>query len=266
MQRAPAAILNQVVKHFLILENEEAILRHHRLSPDGHAGIVFYYREPFSTTAPLPVVHPRSFVYGQISRFHDLSSGGRTGMLVVVLQPYGLHLLTGIPAHELTDQLISGPLIFGKEGLQLEEQIVLAADTGHRVQLIESFLVNKLQVSPVADPVLQQAVHQIYAHNGLLQVAQLTNILQLTERRLERKFRDNIGLSPKQFLRTIRFQYLLKLLQQAPDDSLTRLAYNAGYYDQSHFIHEFRLLAGITPGQYITQTRLLAINFMQFVR
>jgi len=80
---------------------------------------------------------------------------------------------------------------------------------------------------------------------------------------LERQFRAHVGLTPKQFLRTMRFQYLLKCIQQTPDTSLTRLAYETGYYDQAHFIHEFKQLAGITPTQYLTQTRLLAINFMQ---
>jgi len=263
MQIAPPAILTSLVKHFLVLENDSPALQHHRLSPDGHAGMVFYYKARFSAFSNTGPVHPRSFVYGQISQFHDLASGGAIGMLVVVLQPYALQTLTGVPAHTFTDQLISLPDIFGAAGQQLEESIVLAENDQQRLQLVQHFLIQKLQQHPAAGRLLTAAMAHIQQQHGLMQVGQLTQALHISERQLERQFRAHVGLTPKQFLRTMRFQHLLKCIQQAPEASLTQLAYETGYYDQAHFIHEFKQLAGITPTQYLTQTRLLAINFMQ---
>jgi len=261
MQIAPPQILSDVVKHFLVLEQEQALLRHHRLSPDGHAGMVFCYREPFAQSDQ--TLLPASFVYGQISRFHDLLSGIQTGMLVVVLQPYALHLLTGIPAQQLTDQLVSMPLIFGSAGQALEDALLVAPDYQRRLQLITRFLISRLQQrSANADSMIMQALPFIYQSKGWMQVTELCTALHVTERQLERKFREQIGLRPKQFLRTIRFRQLLKALQQRPAPTLTQLAHDAGYYDQPHFNREFRLLAGITPKEY-QSARLLAINFMQ---
>lgn len=261
MQIAPPQILSDVVKHFLVLEQDQAVLRHHRLSPDGHAGIVCCYREPFAQNDQ--TLLPTSFVYGQISRFHDLLSGINTGMLVVVLQPYALHLLTGIPAQQLTDQLISMPLIFGPAGQTLEDSLIQATDHHSRLQLVTRFLIRQLQQrSANRDQMILRALPLIYQSKGWMQVAELCTGLHITERQLERKFSEQIGLSPKQFLRTIRFRQLLKALQQRPAPTLTQLAYDAGYYDQPHFNREFRLLAGITPKEY-QSARLLAINFMQ---
>lgn len=261
MQIAPPLILNDVVKHFLVLEHEQAVLRHHRLSPDGHAGMVFCYRDPFMQSDHTRL--PASFIYGQITRFHDLLSGLSTGMLVVVLQPYALHMLTGIPAEQLTDQLISLPLVFGKAAQELEDGLLHAADNSSRLQLIIRFLIKRLEKGAATDAMILQALPAIYHSKGWMQVKELSTALHITERQLERKFLQQVGLSPKQFLRTIRFRQLLKSLQQRPAPTLTRLAHDAGYYDQPHFNREFRMLAGITPKQYITQARLLAINFMQ---
>ncbi|HEY0612148.1 MAG TPA: helix-turn-helix domain-containing protein [Chitinophaga sp.] len=261
MQIAPPQILSDVVKHFLVLEQDQAVLRHHRLSPDGHAGMVFCYREPFAQSDQTPL--PASFVYGQISRFHDLLSGIHTGMLVVVLQPYALHLLTGISAQQLTDQLISMPLIFGPAGQALEDNLLAAPDHHSRLQLVTRFLIQGLRQHPDhTDKTIMQALPFIYQSKGWMQVTELCTALHITERQLERKFSEQIGLSPKQFLRTIRFRQLLKALQQRPAPTLTQLAFNAGYYDQPHFNREFRMLAGITPREYLS-ARLLAINFMQ---
>jgi len=261
MQIAPPQILSDIVKHFLVLEQDQAVLRHHRLSPDGHAGIVCCYRERFAQSDQ--TLLPASFVYGQISRFHDLISGINTGMLVVVLQPYALHMLTGIPAQQLTDQLISMPLIFGPAGQALEDGLLEAQDHHSRLQLIIRFLVQQLQQAPAnTDNAIREALPLIYQSKGWMQVTALYTGLHITERQLERKFSEQIGLSPKQFLRTIRFRQLLKALQQRPTPTLTRLAFDAGYYDQPHFNREFRTLAGITPKAY-QSARLLAINFMQ---
>lgn len=261
MQLPPPLILQDVVKHFLVLENDGAMLPLHRLSPDGHAGIVCCYRGLFSRNDHTRL--PASFVYGQISCFHDLLATGPTGLLVVVLQPYALHLLTGIPAQQFTDQLISLPLIFGEAGQQLEDQLLNATDHQSRLRSVTGFLAGRLQQHTIAAAGIQHTLRPMYAANGWVQVAQLTEQLHITERQLERMFREQVGLSPKQFLRTIRFRSLLKAMQQQPHATLTQLAYDAGYYDQPHFNREFRMLAGITPKQYMTQARRLALNFMQ---
>jgi AraC-like DNA-binding protein len=259
MQIAPAPILNHIVKHFLILEDDSSVLLRHRFSPDGHAGLVFYYREQSGQEASL---HPRSFVYGQASRFHDLSSFGRIGMLVAVLQPYALYALTGIPAHLLTNQMVSTTDIFGAQARELEERLQLAASHHNRIRCLERFLINLKYAAAPVYRLSTAAVELVQRYQGLASVSHLSQELGITERHLERKFREDIGLSPKQFSRTIRFQRLLKRLQHNTEDSLTQTAYEAGYYDQSHFIREFKAMAGIPPKQYLRHSRL-ALNFMR---
>ncbi|SEV87951.1 transcriptional regulator, AraC family [Chitinophaga sp. YR573] len=261
MQLLPSPVLSNIVKHFLILESDTNVATDHRFFPDGNSGMTFHFGDPF-IDGPLQIKHPRSFVYGQISKFHNVISNGRIGILVVVFQPYGAYSLLNIPAHELTDTIISLQDLWGSEVNILEESILHANNNLDRISLIEKFLIKKLHKTP--DVIIEKAVNVVYQHHGLISMGQLTGHMQIGERLLERKFRENIGISPKNFAGTIRLQYFLKLLRnKSSDTNLTKLAYECGYYDQAHLIREFRKQVGITPGKYISAANLLAVNFIQ---
>jgi transcriptional regulator GlxA family with amidase domain len=88
-------------------------------------------------------------------------------------------------------------------------------------------------------------------------------MLPVTERQLERKFSEQVGISPKKFIDTVKFQNYLKQLQKLPSvKDVGILSYACGYYDQAHLNNFFRKHTGITPLQYKANHKLLAINFM----
>src|SRR5579859_4107942 len=99
MQVPPIPKLSQLVRHFLILESPGGEKTIHRLIPDGNPCIVFSYGGGFEG-------FPASFVYGQVTRPHPLVSTGPIGAFIVVLRPYGLRLLSGLPAHAFTDRVL----------------------------------------------------------------------------------------------------------------------------------------------------------------
>jgi transcriptional regulator GlxA family with amidase domain len=74
--------------------------------------------------------------------------------------------------------------------------------------------------------------------------------LQVNRRQLERKFSSAIGLSPKQLSKVIRLQTTLKALYQEKSSTLTSVAYENGYYDQAHFIKDFREFTGVSPKEF----------------
>lgn len=257
MQLSPSPALSHIVKHFLILESEVEGMVHHRMFPDGNSGMVLHYGTPFIVGD----ARPRSFIYGQISRYHNLFAENKVGVLIVVFQPYGAYSLLGIPSHELTDEIIPLQDIWGYTANLLEEEIQQADDYRKRISLIENFLFQ--HISHAVDPLVTAIVKSIYQSHGMITVNELSNQLYTHERKLERKFREKVGISPKHFSNTIRLQYFLRLLRNNTG-SLTDLAYESGYYDQAHLIREFKKHAGITPRQYISGTNPLAVNFIQF--
>jgi transcriptional regulator GlxA family with amidase domain len=83
---------------------------------------------------------------------------------------------------------------------------------------------------------------------GRRRVDALTKYIGLSQSALERRFRRAIGLTPKKYALLLRFQQVMKLRKTT--DDLTKVALDAGYFDQSHFIHHFRRITGTSPGGY----------------
>ncbi|MNR03044.1 DNA-binding transcriptional activator FeaR [compost metagenome] len=257
MQVLPSPHLSNIVKHFLLIENDHQGLMEHHFFPDGNSGMVFHFGDPF-------LQHPESFIYGQVSKFRRIQSKGKIGMLIVVFQPHGAHMMLAMPANELNDQIISLSELWGSGARILQDQMLNAPDHRSRIAIIETFLTNKLSTCLSIDPLIQQSLDLIYTNRGLSPISELYKTLQISERQLERKFKENIGISPKYFSNIIRLQFFLKLYRTTSvKKNLTEIAYESGYYDQAHFIREFRKRVGLSPGQYIFKTNRLAVNLVQ---
>jgi transcriptional regulator GlxA family with amidase domain len=95
-----------------------------------------------------------------------------------------------------------------------------------------------------------------------LGVSQLADKLNIHRRNLERRFETAVGMSPKQLSRIVRLQSTLKLLEQKKYSNLTSLAYESGYYDQAHFIKDFREFTGISPKSFFANNLRLSALFI----
>ena len=90
------------------------------------------------------------------------------------------------------------------------------------------------------------------------------NELNITERSLERYFKQYVGISPKLYARINRFQTALETLRKSNFDSLTDIAYQNNYFDQSHFIRDFKEFAGTTPKHFLHQANEQVANFPEW--
>ncbi|MDQ4140594.1 MAG: helix-turn-helix domain-containing protein, partial [Bacteroidota bacterium] len=126
----------------------------------------------------------------------------------------------------------------------------LACNTNSRVEVLTAFLRNKLIKNSLKQPpTVFTTIQSIIRNQGLVNVAQLADQTYLSMRQFERHFKNSAGFSPKLFSRIIRFQATLKEYGNQ-QKSLTEIGYACGYYDQSHFIHDFKEFSGYHPGVY----------------
>ena len=91
---------------------------------------------------------------------------------------------------------------------------------------------------------------------------ELADKLNIHRRNMERKFETAVGMSPKQLSRVVRLQSALKLLEQQKYSNLTSLAYESGYYDQAHFIRDFKEFTGISPKSFFADNLRLSALFI----
>jgi AraC-like DNA-binding protein len=141
--------------------------------------------------------------------------------------------------------------LLGHEGSILEEQIILAQTNVQRVSILSAFLYKRLICNPDQPSAVSAIIGQVLHTSGTASVQKLAGQCFLSVRQFERKFKEFSGFSPKLFTRITRFQAALQLYPN-PGKTLTEIAYDCGYYDQSHFINDFKEFSGYHPKHYFS--------------
>lgn len=220
--------------------------------PDGCMEMIFHYGDLYKQYLDNgnSIIQPRCFVIGQLTRPLDIKPTGETGIFSIRFHPEGFLPFTTFPIKEMENTAVSLEKLFGKDGEKIEQQIINANSTSDRIKLIEIFLLNRLTDIENIDRIVKSTVETIITANGQLSIDELSRQTNLNRRQLLRKFSSAIGLSPKQLSRTIRLQSALKMLLNDQFSNLAELAYENEYYDQAHFIKDFKEFTGSTPKEF----------------
>ncbi|MES2558313.1 MAG: helix-turn-helix domain-containing protein [Bacteroidota bacterium] len=249
----PPPDLLPFVKCYWTLEaSEELKPERQRIVPDGCMEMIFQCGDVYKqyTTADTFLLQPRSFVFGQITQTLEIEPTGNTQTFAVRFHPDGFKPFATIPLSAMENRAVPLEELFGADGLELETTMLAAHKTEERMIIAANFLHARLQTPYTIDKITQECVSTILALHGQLSVGALSETVNVHRRQLERKFADAIGLSPKQLAKMIRLQTALKQLAGNPGISLTELAHEGLYYDQAHFIKDFKEFTGTTPKQF----------------
>lgn len=234
-----------------------------RVLPDGCMEMIFHYgdlyRQYFEDGSN--IIQPRSFVFGQITTYIEIAPTGITGLVAARFLPDGLKPFLDIPVSSLANKAVAITDVFGEKGKLLEENVIAATDNEVRIKLIESFLLSRLADPQTINVITKDCIDIILKSQGQLDVVELAGKLKINRRNMERKFTAAIGMSPKQLSRVVRLQATLKMLDQKNFTSLTSLAYENGYYDQAHFIKDFKEFTGMSPKSFFSENLKLAALF-----
>lgn len=262
---APSPVLRDFIKCFWTLDDKasEAPVKQ-RIVPDGCMEMIFHYgdlyRQYFEDGSS--VLQPKSFVFGQITNHIEIAPTGISGIVAARFLPGGLMPFLEIPVADLENKPVSMTELFGIKGKDLEESVISAANTEERIELIELFLLSLLTDPATIDVITKNCVDMIFQYRGQLGMTELAGKANIHRRNMERKFITAIGMRPKQLSRVVRLQAALKMLEQKKFTSLTALAYHSGYYDQAHFIKDFKEFTGISPKSFFAENLRLATLFL----
>ena len=243
----PSSVLKPYVRFFWTLESDNPDYIHRSMA-DTCPELLFHYNGRFDEVKRCGS-REKSFVSGvhgqsrTVRRFYINKSFGIVG---VYLYPYAIPLLFGFSAGNISDQMPDLYELLGRDGVDLEEQIILALDNAERIARLSQYLEKKIShISPPSHPVFA-AIQFVINTGGRVKVEEAAAQFSLSERQFERKFKEYAGFSPKLFARIARFHSALEEFA-SPDKSLTEIALACGYYDQSHFIHDFKEFSGHNP-------------------
>lgn len=245
----PSPALQPYIKRYWAVENSLSKDKEHtqRIIPTGLPELTFYFGDrPKSERRNL---EGNTVLNGQQNDFYDLFITGNLSMFAITFQSNGLSQFLKIPINELQNQTIFLGLIDKVFSQYLEDNLAEAETFQHRVNIVENYFKTLIhhQTTSVDDKRMRHAVDLIRLTKGSIAIDFLASSSCLSRKQFERIFLSNIGISPKQFLKIIRFQNAIRLKQLNFHIGLTEIAYAAGYYDQSHFINEIKELTGRTP-------------------
>lgn len=235
-----------------------------RFFPDGCHSMVFTFGTPLHiSNTTVPTFLPDSFLYGASTSYKDVTTNNAVQVMVVVFQPYGVHRLFGIPASAIKNAIIPLDAAINHNVITgLRDQLAHSNESQWKL-IFDHFFTAFLKNAITEDSSLMTALDFIHTNEGLVTSAGLSR-LGCSERQLERKFLYEIGISPFAYSGIVRMHtFLNKLIHFYPQESLTSLAYDAQYADQSHLIKSFKKITGITPTRYLAAPNRLARNFIE---
>jgi AraC-like DNA-binding protein len=183
----------------------------------------------------------------------------------VRFKPGGAFPFLGLPVRELQDRGVEPAFLWGAKARTLREQLLHSPSPEARFGILERFLLDRLHDSRVRHPAVQYAVDTIEQSEGAATIAAIVDRTGLSARRFIATFRDEVGLAPKVFCRLARFRRVIDSLRAAQAVDWADIALECGYFDQSHFIHDFRAFAGVSPSAYLRQ-RTSSANHIRVAR
>lgn len=197
------------------------------------------------------ILQPRAMILGQITRKFYIKPTGAVDSFAVRFYPYGLAGFAQVDINTLSNTETPLSVLFGKESSELlAQRVVQAGSTEARKDIVESFLLDRLRQSETIDAIVHETIEAMLETKGRGSIKEILGE-DVSRRKLERQFRQAIGLSPKQLCRVIRLQAALKMMLNRQSETFTDVAYENDYYDQAHFIRDFKEFTGTTPRRYL---------------
>lgn len=261
----PTPALSNYLECFWTLQSRStpSLLSPERILPDGCTEIVFNLAASFKRyhCKNTIEVQPQSLFVGQMRRFAMIEPTGEVQLFGIRFRPAGAYVFTHFPLAEMTDKIIDLDLVWNRFSRELAEKIHLAHSTQERIRLAEKALLARLDRRQDGDKTIEGAINTIIARDGLVAIDRLQKKLQLSSRQLERKFQERVGLSPKFFCRILRLQKVFKAAARHRPLPWSFIAAECGYFDQAHFIHDFKAFSGQTPAMYFSEAHEMSEYF-----
>ena len=260
----PNKFLSRYIKCYWMLEGKShsGYEESDRVLPDGCIELIINFKEPFQefTGNKNFETQAKTFVVGQIKNYKLLKPSNDFSMLGIRFNPTGAYNFFNFPLSELTSQTVDAEIILGNEIKELREKM-LYSNQFQKINLLEKFLMQNFKV-PAANKNLHALLVSFEKEISRFTVTELSAKLGLSNRQVERNFSKYIGLTPKSFLKIKRLQNVLKHIQKNNTVDWITLSYISGYYDQSHFVNDFRDFSGMNPSEYLSSNEQLVEFFI----
>ena len=190
-------------------------------------------------------------VQGAQDRSYQRETHGAAAVVGVHFKPGGAAVFFGGALPELRNRTVSLDVLWGPCARYLREELQATAGPHARLQRLESYLMARLQKTAPADAMAFAALYALRQQPAAALIEPVQRASGCSPAQFIARFEQAVGLTPKRYARVLRFHALIQRVAHRRPDDWAQAAVEAGYADQSHLIHEFKRLAGITPRAYL---------------
>ncbi|MFD0716377.1 helix-turn-helix domain-containing protein [Paenibacillus sp. GCM10027626] len=257
---SPRLALKECIKDIWVFESNGGLAEDEMqiIAPNGSVKLILYYEGHVAAvrTGGHSFLMPRHrlFVAGvsDCPTIADFNRGKPFGCISIELNPAAAYRLLAVPQHELRNVIVPfGELIGTLAASMLEERMYLASSPAHKAVLLQEYLTGALTRTE-RDTTFEHGAAAIMNAHGLISMAALSHETGRSDRWLRAKFAERLGISPKTFASIVRFQSSFQALLRDKRGFLQSRHFNDRYYDQAHFIKEFKRFIGHSPARYTT--------------
>lgn len=251
----PNGLLATYVKSIWVSDDYTPASSRERLLPNGASQLIINlghqkFRHFEAADSQKEKNYDPAVITGIHTRNIFLDSYSRISTMGAVFHPGALSALFDTPAHTFANQIVSLQNIMGSQISALRQRLIETTSAEEQCKLLDAFLSRRLDRSFQPNPAVIYSVEQLNNKNGTPRIAEIRNNIGYSRRHFSGLFKQLVGITPKQYAKICRFQHTLMLMRYRDIQDWVDVALAGGYYDQSHFNHDFKSLSGISPTEY----------------
>lgn len=252
----PGFPLNQFIDYFFYYEGYNPSHSVDRFLPDGNVELIIdlhdtpkfiYDNETFKEIQACHHVWASGVRTEPIS----IDSGRASAMIVVYFRKGLAHPFFPVPMNEISDCVVDADLLWGNWFGTLRERLLERREITTRFEILEGFLLERFRAKLIKSPCVEYAVSQIVLRPDQIAFKKMNQRIGYSQKHFISLFKSQVGVTPKSYLKIARFQKAINEIEQRRSVSWTAISQDCGFYDQAHFINDFRLFSGFTPAEYV---------------
>lgn len=264
--QVPGPPLDRCVERLWFYAGLDVGHRRERVLPDGTFELMFNLSEEprylfDGDRAELGTPFRRAWVSGAHSRYLVIDALRGSSMIGVHFRPGGASAVLGMPSDLFRDRVVELEEVWGGCCRDLRDALLEAPTAKAKFLVLESELRRRMIRARPNGSALHHAVQRLSANPTSAMIASVARELGWSHKHLIQEFRRAVGLGPKRFCRIRRFQEILNRVEKGGAIEWAGLAADCGYFDQAHFIREFREFSGLRPTTYLRE-RGEYVNFV----
>jgi AraC-like DNA-binding protein len=252
----PGFPLGRFVDHFVYYAGYNPEHSIDRFLPDGNTEIIMDFNDgpqyiyDNETLKEIQACH-HVWASGVRTEYISIPSGKQAAMFVVSFRKGMAYPFFPLPMNEMSDRVVDADLLWGRDFAHLREHLLEIRDIDLKFAAAESFLLKHFQRRFTLNPAVEHALAEIIRRPDQINLARLNQNIGYSQKHFIDMFKRQVGITPKAYLKIIRFQKAITEIEQRKAVNWTDISLDCGFYDQAHFINDFKFFSGFTPEEYV---------------